>query len=257
MIAPGLKVLLVSAEGRKHLVKADRGMIEIHGLGVIDGDALCRASFGDAMTIGAQEFTIIRPSIKDLLGMIERKAQVMIPKDSFFVPLHLDISCGSKVIEGGVGSGALTIVLLKTVAPSGRIISYELRKDHADLARRNIAMTGLEDCWDLRLEDICSAELEKEVDAAVIDIPNPWDAIENVKKSLKVGGYLCCYVPNANQLADAVNKMRDAGFLEVVSFETIQREMVVHEGGVRPSFDSLGHTGYLAFGRKIASDDGT
>jgi tRNA (adenine57-N1/adenine58-N1)-methyltransferase catalytic subunit len=256
MIAPGLKVLLVSAEGRKHLVKTGKGMIEIHGLGVIDGDALCKASFGDAITIGAQKFTIIRPSVKDLLGMIERRAQVMIPKDSFFVPLHLDISCGSKVIEGGVGSGALTIVLLKSVAPSGKVISYELRKDHADLARRNVAMTGLEDSWELRLEDVCSADLEKGADAAVIDIPNPWDAVDNVKKSLKVGGYFCCYVPNANQLADAVKKMREAGFLEIVSFETIQREMVVHEGGVRPSFDSLGHTGYLTFGRKMAPDQG-
>lgn len=226
-------------------------MIEIHGLGVIDGDALCDASFGDRMTIGAQEFTIIRPSVKDLLGMIERKAQVMIPKDSFFVPLHLDISCGSKVIEGGVGSGALTIVLLKSVAPSGRVVSYEVRKDHADLARKNISMAGLDDCWELRLEDVCSAELVKDVDAAVIDIPNPWDAVDNVKKSLKIGGYFCCYIPNANQLSDAVKKMREAGLSEIVSFETIQREMVVHDGGVRPSFDTLGHTGYLAFGRKM------
>jgi tRNA (adenine57-N1/adenine58-N1)-methyltransferase len=255
MIAPGLKVLLVSTEGRKHLVKTEKGMIEIQGLGVINGDALCNASFGDSITIGAQVFVIIRPSIKDLLGMMERRAQVMIPKDSFFVPLHLDVSCGSKVIEGGVGSGALTIVLLKSVAPSGKVISYELRKDHADLARRNVAMTGLEDCWDLHLEDVCSTELEKQVDAAVIDIPNPWDAIDNVKKALKVGGYFCCYVPNANQLADVVRKMREAGFFEIISFETIQREMVVHDGGVRPSFDSLGHTGYLAFGRKMASDD--
>jgi tRNA (adenine57-N1/adenine58-N1)-methyltransferase len=251
MIAPGLRVLIVDTNGRKHLVRADKGMIEVRGLGVIDGDELCRSSFGERITIGTQGFVILRPSIKDLLGIIERRAQVMIPKDSFFIPLHLDISSGSKVIEGGVGSGALTIVLLKAVSPAGKVISYELRKDHADLARRNIAMTGLEGCWELRLEDICKATLEKNVDAAVLDIPNPWDAADNVKKAIRVGGYMCCYVPNANQLADAVRKMRDAGFSEVTSFETIQREMVVHEGGVRPSFDSLGHTGYLAFGRRM------
>lgn len=252
MIAPGTKVLLLTSEGRKYVVKTDRGMVEVRGLGVIDGDALCKASYGDRVSIGAQDLVILKPSIKDLLGMIERRAQVMIPKDSFFVPLQLDISCGSRVIEGGVGSGALTLVLLKAVAPSGKVISYELRKDHADLAKRNVAMTDLESCWDLRIDDVCTAELEKEVDAAVLDIPNPWDAVYNVKKSLRVGGHLCCYVPNANQLAEAVTTMRTAGFSEVISFETIQREMVVHEGGVRPSFDTLGHTGYLAFGRKMS-----
>ncbi len=251
-----MKVLLVSSDGRKHLVGAEKGMIEIRGLGVIDGNSLCESSFGDLFSIGGKEFVILRPSIKDLLGMIERKAQVMIPKDSFFVPLHLDISCGSRVIEGGVGSGALTIVLLKTVAPGGKVISYEVRKDHADTARRNIEMTGLEGSWDLRMEDVCVAELEREADAAVLDIPNPWDAIDNVKRSLKVGGYICCYIPNANQLADAVKKLREVGFAEIISFETIQREMVVHEGGVRPSFDTLGHTGYLAFGRKMKADSG-
>ena len=230
-------------------------MIEIRGLGVVDGEALCGSSFGERITIGSQEFMILRPSIKDLLGMIERRAQVMIPKDSFFVPLHLDISCGSTVIEGGVGSGALTMVLLKTVAPSGKVISYELRKEHADLAKRNVAMTGLDGCWELRMEDICTADLVRDADAAVVDIPNPWDAIDNLRRSLKIGGYLCCYVPNANQLAEAVKKMRESGFAEVVSFETIQREMVVHDGGVRPSFDSLGHTGYLTFGRKMSSSD--
>jgi tRNA (adenine57-N1/adenine58-N1)-methyltransferase len=87
----------------------------------------------------------------------------------------------------------------------------------------------------------------------VLDIPNPWDAMENVSKSLRIGGYACCYVPNVNQLETAVKKMREVGLAEIVSLETLQREMVVHEGGVRPSFDMLGHTGYLSFGRRLSS----
>jgi tRNA (adenine57-N1/adenine58-N1)-methyltransferase len=255
MLSPGTKVILLTQEGRKFIAKVSSGMIDIPGLGVIDGDGLSDSSYGDHIKIGAQELIVLKPSVKDLLSMVERKAQIMIPKDSFLIPMHLDISCGSRVVEGGVGSGALTLVLLKAVAPSGKIISYELRKDHADLAKRNVAMTDLEKCWELRIGDICSVKLEKDLDAAVLDIPNPWDAIENVERALKVGGHICCYIPNANQLADAVKKMRETGFSEVVSIETIQREMVVHEGGVRPSFDSLGHTGYLAFGRKMASKE--
>jgi tRNA (adenine57-N1/adenine58-N1)-methyltransferase len=251
MITPGTRLLLVGASGKKFVISAGKGMIDVRGLGVLDGDRICDMSFGDTLKVGGQEFTVLKPSIKDLIGMIERKAQVMIPKDSFMVPLHLDLSCGSRVIEGGIGSGAMTLVLLKTVAPEGKVYSYELREDHASIARRNVELTGLGGCWELHMADICRADIEKEVDAAVIDIPNPWDALENVHGALRVGGHVCCYVPNVNQLEAAVRKMRALGLGEVISFETLQREMIVHDGGVRPSFDMLGHTGYVIFGRKM------
>lgn len=253
MIPDDARVLLVDSNGRKFVVKAGMQMIEVGGLGVVDGVRLHDSDFGDKLKIGSREFVLLKPSVKDLLSIIERRAQVMIPKDSFLIPLHLDLSCGSRVIEGGVGSGALTIVLLKAVAPSGRVYSYEARADYAELARRNIALSEHEANWELRIGDVCREELEHNVDAAVIDIPNPWDAVENVARALKAGGYFCCYVPNANQLEDAVKKMRAVRLDEVVAFETLQREMIVHEGGVRPSFDMLGHTGYLAFGRKMRS----
>ena len=242
---------MIADDGKKYAVRASQQMIEVAGLGVIDGSVLCRSSYGDRMKVGRREFVILQPSVKDLLAMIERRAQIMIPKDSFIVPLHLDLGCGSRVIEGGVGSGAMALVLLKAVAPDGKVYSYETRPDYAEIARRNVALSDLQSCWELKVDDICTAELEQGVDAVVIDIPNPWDALENVVKALRVGGHVCCYVPNANQLEAAVRRMRELGLGEVTSFETLQREMVVHDGGVRPSFDMLGHTGYLAFGRKM------
>jgi len=251
MIPEGSKVLLVDQDGRKHVVTASKMMIEVGGLGVVDGTALCASSYGASVKIGAREFNVLRPSVKDLLSMIERRAQIMIPKDSFVIPLHLDISSGSKVIEGGVGSGALTLVLLKAVSPAGKVFSYETRADFADIARKNISMSEYIPAWNLTIADICTAELEKDVDAAMLDIPNPWEALANVKSALRIGGHVGCYVPNANQLDSAVRRMRELGLREIVSFETIQREMIVHDGGVRPSFDMLGHTGYLAFGRKM------
>ena len=251
MIPEGAKVLLIGEDGRKFALKASAQMIEVAGLGVIDGTALCSSSYGDTVKIGGREFVVLQPSLKDLLGMIERRAQIMIPKDSFIVPMHLDIGCGSTVIEGGVGSGAMTLVLLKAIAPEGKVYSYEVRQDYADIARRNVSLSDLQSCWELKVGDICTDNLEHGVDAAVIDIPNPWDALENVVRSLRVGGHVCCYVPNANQLETVVRRMRELGLGEVTSFETLQREMVVHDGGVRPSFDMLGHTGYLAFGRKM------
>ena len=252
MIREGTKVLLIDKDGRRHVVMAKKGMLEVGRLGVVDGDSLCNLSVGESMRIGGKDFLILRPSIRDALGMIERRAQIIIPKDSFIIPLNLDLGPGGRVIEGGVGSGALTLVLLKAVGPTGKVYSYETRNDYADLARANVALSEDSSAWELKIGDICTEKLESEVDAAVLDIPNPWDALENIRRSLRVGGYACCYVPNANQLESAVLKMREVGFAEVTSFETLQREMVVHDGGVRPSFDMLGHTGYLSFGRKMS-----
>jgi tRNA (adenine57-N1/adenine58-N1)-methyltransferase len=251
MIEEGARVLLVDPKGRKHLIKAARKMIEVGGLGVIDGSALCDSSYGEGIRVGSTDFAVLRPSVKDLLSLIERRAQIMIPKDSFLIPLHLDLSCGSRVIEGGVGSGALTIVLLKSVSPSGKVFSYEERQDYADIARRNVSMTDFGESWELKVDDICTARLEQGVDAAMVDIPNPWDALANIVGAVRVGGHVGCYIPNANQLEQTVRRMRELGLAEVVAFETLQREMIVHEGGVRPSFEMLGHTGYLAFGRRM------
>lgn len=251
MIAEGTRLMLVDEEGRKFPLVAKRGMVEVRRLGVLDGDRLCDSALGDRLDIGGQRFVILKPSLNDLLSMIERKAQIITAKDSFLIPLHLDIACGSRVVEGGVGSGALTLVLLKAVAPDGKVFSYELRADHAEVARRNIGMSGHGSCWELRMGDVCKEALPQDVDAVVLDMPNPWDALANAVKALRPGGHICCYVPNANQLEQLVKAMREARLSDVYSFETIQREMVVHEGGVRPSFETLGHTGYLAFGRKI------
>lgn len=251
MIAEGTTALLVADDGRKHLVQTKRGMIEVRNLGVVNGDQLCSRSFGDRISLGSINLMILKPSVMDLLELMDRRAQIMMPKDSFQIPMYLDIGCGSTVIEGGVGSGALTLVLLKAVAPSGKVFSYELREDHASVARRNVSNSGLESCWELRIGDICSSPLEEGVDAAIMDIPNPWDALDNVRRAVKRGGYIGCYVPNANQLDSTVRKMRALGLMDVRSFETIHRDMVVHEGGVRPSFEMLGHTGYLAFGRRL------
>ncbi len=251
MIAEGTRVILVDPKGKKFPMTVKRGMIEVAGLGVVSGDAICGSSVGAWLSVGGREFAIMMPSVKDVLAVMERRAQVIIPKDSFVIPMHLDLGCGSRVIEAGAGSGGLTIVLLKAVAPNGKVFSYETREDFAAVARRNVSLSPYSSCWELRLGDICSAKLEIDVDAVMLDIPNPWDAIDNVVSSLRQGGHLGCYIPNANQLESAVKKMREAGLHETTAFETLQREMVVHEGGVRPSFDMLGHTGYLAFGRKM------
>ncbi|MBE0518047.1 MAG: tRNA (adenine-N1)-methyltransferase [Thermoplasmata archaeon] len=251
MIAEGTKVLLIDSQDKRVIVTASRKIIEVGALGVIDGSKICDSSFGEKLGIGGRDFLIVRPSVRDILRIIERRAQIIVPKDSFLIPMYLDLGAGSKVLEAGVGSGALTIVLLKAVAPSGKVVSYDLREDHAVIAKKNVMLTDNNSIWKLRIGDICTADLEDDFDAVVLDMPNPWDALVNVTGALTIGGQICCYVPNTNQLHQTVAKMEDLGLSDIHAFETLQREMIVHEGGVRPSFDMLGHTGYMVFSRKI------
>jgi tRNA (adenine57-N1/adenine58-N1)-methyltransferase len=251
LIPEGTRVMLIDERGTRHFVVAERKMIEVRGLGAIDGSALCESSIGGSITVAGRLFDVIRPSTKDILASMERRAQTVSPKDSFQIPMHMDLGCGSRVAEAGAGSGALTIVLLKAVAPEGAVYTYEVRDDHAKVAERNVRRSENAGCWHLRMGDVCEGIQERDLDGVVLDIPNPWDALEAASSALRPGGHVCCYVPNANQLETAVKGMRTIGLRDVFAFETLQREMTVHERGVRPSSDMMGHTGYLAFARKI------
>ncbi len=242
--------MLVDGNGRRYPVTASRGMLEVPKLGVVDGSTLCESSEGERIKIGGKSFLVIRPSLKDLLSSMERRAQIITPKDSFQVPSYLDIGAGSRVLEAGAGSGAMTLVLLHAVAPDGKVVTLETREDHARVAHRNVSTSPASSCWELRIGDICTDDLGDSFDAAMIDIPNPWDAVANVVRSLRVGGHIGCYIPNTNQLEKTVVAMKEAGLTDVDAFETLHRSMLVHEGGVRPSSEMLGHTGYLVFARK-------
>ncbi|MBA3044047.1 tRNA (adenine-N1)-methyltransferase, partial [archaeon] len=175
--------------------------------------------------------------------------QIILPKDSAIIMLYCDVKNGCRIVEAGVGSGALTIALANFVRPDGKIISYEKRNDFADFAKRNIENAGLGEYVEIKLGDVTESIDEKNADAVILDIPNPWDAVKNAYNALKVCGHFCSYSPTMNQVEKTVKTLKH-DFIEIKTFETLQREIVVGEGGVRPSFDMLGHTGYLTFARK-------
>lgn len=242
--------MLIDEKNARYFLVAVRGMIEVRGLGAVDGEAICGTAFGKTIVIAGHEFELAEPSVMDLIASVERRAQIISPKDSFQIPLNMDLGCGSRVVEAGAGSGALTLVLLKAVAPQGMVCTYEKREDHARIAEKNVKRSQHSACWKLRIGDICDGIEESDLDGVVLDIPNPWDAAPIAVPSLRAGGHLCCYVPNANQLETTVKAMRRLGLRNIRAFETLQREMTVHERGIRPSSEMMGHTGYLAFGRR-------
>ncbi len=246
----GKKTLLtlIDEKGKKHIIKSRQGMKQIGGLGVVNTDTL-DASCG-SVTIAGKEFMIMEASLPDILAGIKRGPQWIMPKDSAQILFNCSIGPGNKVLEVGTGTGALTIVMAHCVGLEGKIITYEINEKHSKIAENNIKLAGMNDIVEMRLADGGTCTDKDEYDAVTIDMPEPWTILGTLTGALKPGGYLCAYLPTMNQVEKTIKAMREAGYIETHVLENIQRELVVGKGGTRPSFEMLGHTGYLCFGRK-------
>jgi tRNA (adenine57-N1/adenine58-N1)-methyltransferase len=165
--------------------------------------------------------------------------------------MNCSIESGNTVLEAGIGSGSLTIALATAVSPDGIVISYDKREDFIKHTMKNLINARLDKYVTIQNRDVTEGISEKNLDAIIFDIPNPWDAVNHVWRVLKPGGYFCSYSPLISQVEKTVKKIRKNNFIEVKTFENFQRDMVISEYGTRPSFKMLGHTGYLTFARKV------
>lgn len=244
-------VVLIDSSYRKYMINTNEKTDRFKGVGVIDPKILVGKEYGKQIEIGNKQFWILTPSLLDKLHSLKRKAQIILPRDAAQIVLYCSIESGHRVLEAGIGSGALTIALANAVAPNGKVISYDNREDFIDHALKNLKTASVEKFVETKFKDITKGIKEKDLDAIILDIPNPWDAVKHAYKALKPGGYLCTYSPLTSQVENTVKEIKKQKFIEVKTIENIQREMVVSENGMRPSFDMLGHTGYLTFARKV------
>ena len=246
-------VVLIDEKGKKILIDISGETTKFKGVGVLNPASLVGKDYGVQVDIGTKRFWVLAPSLLDKLQSLRRRAQIILPRDASHIVMNCGIESGQRVLEGGIGSGSLTIALATAVAPTGQVISYDVRQDFIDHALMNIKCAGLDHLVLAKLQDVTKGIDEVDLDAVVVDIPNPWDAVEAAWKVLKIGGYFCSYSPLVSQVEKTVDALKRFGFIEVRTVENLQREMVVGTQGTRPSFDMLGHTGYLSFARKIRS----
>jgi len=244
-------VVLIDDSDKRYFVNTSGKTDKIKGIGVFDPAILVDKRIGSKIEIGSKTFFIFFPSLDDKLAGLKRKAQIILPRDIAHIVLNCSIESGHTVLESGIGSGSLTIGLANAVAPDGRIISYDNREDFIKHAIKNLKQAGFDKLVTTKNKDVTKKIDEKNLDAVILDIPNPWDAVGHAWNALKTGGYLCCYSPLISQVEKTVNEIKKHGFIQVKTMENIQREMVVSEHGTRPSFSMLGHTGYLTFARKV------
>jgi len=248
----GEYIFIADAADKRHWMKVSYGMIRIPSVGTMDGSRFKDTDDGGTVTIAGVQFTAFRPGTVDLVSSLERGAQIIMPKDAASIIMNCDVKCGDKVLEIGAGSGAMTTVLIKAVAPYGLVHTVEMREEHAARTRRNLERTGLDKYWKCQIGDARNAEIDITADVLVTDMPDPWLALDNLLKNLRPGGRMCSYVPNMNQAESTVNAMRERNFFNVRAVELLEWNIEVHPGGVRPAFEMLGHTGYLVLGRKRA-----
>jgi len=244
-------VVLIDQTYKKYILKVNDKTDKYKGIGVFDPKTLIGKIYGDQIQIGNKQFYLLQPSLQDKLQGLKRRAQIILPRDAAQIIINCSIEPGHIVLEAGIGSGSLTIALANFVSPNGKIISYDIREDFIKHAMKNLVKANIENIVETKIKDVTKGIDEKDLDAIILDIPNPWDAINHAWKALKIGGYLCSYSPLVSQMEKTVKEIKKYNFIEISSTENIQRKMVVSEQGTRPSFQMLGHTAYLTFARKV------
>jgi len=244
-------VVLIDSNYKKYIVDTNGKTDKIKGVGVFDPKILVGNEYGSQFEIGNKQYWVLSPSVQDKLQSLKRRAQIILPRDIGHILVNCSIEPGMTVLEAGIGSGSLTIALASHVAPEGKVISYDMREDFIEHAMKNLKKAELDKYVTTKVRDITEGIEEENLDAIILDIPNPWNAIEHVWNALKAGGYFCSFSPLTTQVENTIREIEKHSFIEIKTFENIQREMIISKHGMRPSFDMLGHTGYLTFARKI------
>jgi tRNA (adenine57-N1/adenine58-N1)-methyltransferase len=249
-------VQLTDPKGRLHTVTLGAGKQFHTHRGAIEHDALIGAPEGSVVTSTAGTlYLALRPLLVDFVLSMPRGAAVVYPKDAAQIITMGDIHPGATVLEAGAGSGALTCALLRAVGPSGRVISYEVRDDHAGFAERNVTTFFGERPanWELRLADAADHDTAESVDRVILDMLSPWEVLPAVAPALHPGGMLIGYVATTTQLSRLVEGLREfGGFTEPASWETFVRGWHVVGLAVRPEHRMIGHTAFLVSARRLA-----
>jgi tRNA (adenine57-N1/adenine58-N1)-methyltransferase catalytic subunit len=249
-------VIFIDRKGRRYL-KILRAGKKILIRGEIRADELFGIEEGSRVKFsGGEKYLVLRPTYADLIPHLPRASQVIYPKDTGPLLVWGDVFPGATVIEGGTGAGALTIALLRAVGPAGRVVSYELREDFADAARKNVAaFFGDAPNWTIKVRDLYAGFDETDADRMFLDLAEPGRAMDVAAAALRPGAVLVCYVPTAVQLKDTVEAIQArADFGEIESFETLLRHWQVKGMSVRPHFRMIAHSAFIIVSRKLVAE---
>ncbi len=215
-------------------------------------DDVVGMGFGNSVKLSTNvNAYLLKPTLIDyLVKGFRRVTQVIYPKDLGLILLLSDIGPGSMVVEGGVGTGFMTAVIAKYVGDEGHVYAYELNKDYIEVAYRNLKLVGLDRRVTFRNKDVRSEVEDTNIDSVILDIPDPWNSLNNLAKVLKPSATLISFLPTINQVEKLViHALNTKLFVDVKTYEVMLREYDVKKDAVRPKSRMVGHTGYVVFMR--------
>ena len=196
-------------------------------------------------------FYLLQPSLADLLNELPRTTQILYPKDIGFILVTTGVGPGQKVMEAGTGSGSMTTALAYAVGSEGRVVTYEVKPDVQNLARKNLTRFGLESRVDFKLGNVQEGFDETDADFFFLDLPNPYDYTTQVRNALKPGGFLCCLIPTFNQVEKTLYSLYRDKYAFVEVCEVFLRYFQPIPNKLRPTDRMVAHTGFLVFARRI------
>ena len=245
-------VLLIGQKGKKWLVKVDETPFSCH-LGMIQMREVVGKEEGYCLETskGAKMF-LFRPTLEEYIFTMNRPTQIIYPKDLSAIVFYGDIRPGDTILESGIGSGALTLALLRALGESGRLISVEKRPKFALQARENITkFFGRHPAnHQIIVGDIQDFSMPAKVDRVFLDLPEPWHAIGPVAQLLRQGGLLLSLSPNVGQIQLVCKELKAHGFANVRTFELLKRDWLVEERRARPIDRMIAHTGFITVAKK-------
>ncbi|MFT7598209.1 MAG: tRNA (adenine57-N1/adenine58-N1)-methyltransferase [Acidimicrobiales bacterium] len=252
-LTEGDLVLLVDNKARRYLVTlSPEGEFHSHAGVLPHAELIGRDEGTEVSTTKGQKFRPFRPTLEEFILAMPRGAQVIYPKDIAPILMQADIAPGMRVFETGVGSGALSMALLRAGAD---VTGYELREDFSNRAHNNIEKflgADVLDRYNVQLRDAYDGIDETEFDRAVLDLPEPWQVVPHAATALKPGGILVGYTPSITQAARLREALEHSGFTHASTMEVLHRGWHIEGQAVRPDHRMVAHTAFLTRARLLA-----
>jgi tRNA (adenine57-N1/adenine58-N1)-methyltransferase len=252
----GDRIQLTDSKGKMYTFTITQGKEwHTHKGWIVHNDLIGLPEGSVVSTSAGLKFTAFKPLLGDFVLSMPRGATIVYPKDAAMIVGVADVFPGAKVIEAGVGSGALSISLLRAIGSQGELSSFERREDFADIARENVStyFGKLPSQWKLTVGSVQESSTDKKYDRVILDMLAPWECVAFASEVLRPGGVFLAYVATTTQLSATAEALKEDGrFTEPLSSETIVRDWH-HEGlAVRPMQRMIGHTGFLIVSRRMA-----
>jgi len=197
------------------------------------------------------EFFALKPQLRDYIFKSQRKTQISYPKDIALIVMFSGIGPGSRVVEAGTGTGALTTALAFYVKPSGRVYTYEIREEFIETARKNLTRANVIEYVEIKNKDITLGIDETKADAVILDMATPWLVVPHAYKALKPTGTFVSFSPTIDQVVKTVEALEQNSFINIETIECLTRGMQIKRGKTRPQTLMTAHTGYITRARKI------